>query len=197
MSEETDCAQRKRKPPNARKQRQPHHVQGQRPGRGPGLSGTPRATVATTPRTAASTSRTKRPRFTTASLITPCSLVSTISARSARVPCSTPIPIPRIWNIKVTTFNGTQVAFAKRRGKRELVHLRTMIMSMDLSLDGIIDDYPIGRRERGKRRLQLSPAGRDRQGLSHRPYDHEQARPLVCSQEEHVHEQRHRRREPR
>jgi hypothetical protein len=37
--------------------------------------------------------------------------------------------------------------------------LRNSIVDMELSLDGTIDDYPIGRRERGKCRLQVERAG--------------------------------------
>jgi hypothetical protein len=71
--------------------------------------------------------------------------------------------------------------------------LRNTIVATDLSLDATIDDCPIGRRERGKCRLQVE----SRQGLSHRPHDDEQAWPLVRSQEEHLLAQRRRCREGR
>ena len=80
--------------------------------------------------------------------------------------------------------------------RAKFAEVRQTIEGYELCLDGTIDDYPIGRRERGKCRLQVERR-RDRQGLPHRANHDEQARPLVCSEEEHLHEQRHRRREPR
>ena len=63
--------------------------------------------------------------------------------------------------------------------------VRDLIERNHLCLDATIDDYPIGRRERGKCRLQVErAAGRG-------AHDNQQVRSLVCSQEEHVSQQRH------
>jgi hypothetical protein len=42
--------------------------------------------------------------------------------------------------------------------RAKFAEVRKTIEGFELSLDATIDDYPIGRRERGKRRLQVERA---------------------------------------